>query len=105
MIQASGLAFGNNGYIRGRTELFIVMSEEFSYPAFESIPTNRVTDLATHCYTQTRLVLARVDDDNEMGRMITLSLPPDGLVFARSTNPAKPGQGLFILHPDGRLLA
>jgi hypothetical protein len=37
--------------------------------------------------------------------MITSSLPPDFLVFARSTNPAKPGQGLFIVHPMVRLLA
>ena len=105
MIQASGLAFGDNGYIRGRTELFIVMSEELSYPAFKSIPTNRVTDFATHCYTETRVVLARLYDDNKMGRMIMLSVPPGILVFARSSNPAKPGKGVFIVHPMVRLLA
>ena len=64
MIQASGLAFGDNGYIHGRTELIIVMSEELSYPAFESIPTNRITNLATHGYTQARAVSARVYNDN-----------------------------------------
>ena len=105
MIQASGLAFGDNGYIHGRTELIIVMSEELSYPAFESIPANRVTDLATHCYTQSGAVPARAHDDNEMGRMITFSLPPGFLVFARPANPANPGKGLFIVHPMVRLLA
>ena len=64
MIQASGLAFGDNGYIHGRTELIIVMSEELSYPAFESIPANRVTNLATHGYTQARAGSARVYNDN-----------------------------------------
>ena len=97
------MTFGDNGYIYDCTELFIAMSEELSYPAFESIATNCVTDLATHCYTQARVVLARVGDDNKMGRMITLSLPPDFLVFARSTNSAKPGKVLCISHPMVRL--
>jgi len=105
MIQASGLVFGDNGNIRDRAELFIVMSEELSYPAFESISTNRVTDFATHCYTETRIVSTRVYDDYKMGRMIKLSLPPGCLVFARSANPAKPGKGFFIDHPMDRLLA
>jgi hypothetical protein len=105
MIQVSGLTFGDNGYIHGRTELFIVMSEELSYPAFEPVPTNRVTNLATHGYTQARVVSARVYNDNKMGRMITLSLPPGLLIFTRSTNPSKPGKGLFIAHPMVRLLA
>lgn len=104
MIQASGLAFGDNGYIHDRTEPLIVMSEELSDPAFQSIAANRVTDLATHGYTQARVFSARVDDNNQMGRMITLSLPPGFLVFARSTNPAKPGKGL-IVHLMVRLLA
>lgn len=105
MIQVSGLTFGDDGYIHGRTELFMVISEELSYPAFESIPAYRITDLATHGYTQTGVVPARVYNDYKMGRMITSSLPPDSLVFARAANPAKPGQGLFIVHPMVRLLA
>ena len=105
MIQASGVALDDNGYIHGRTELIIAMSEELSYPAFESIPANRITDLATHGYTQARVVSARVYGNNKMGRMITFSLPPGFLVFARSTNPAKPGKGSVFVHPIVRLLA
>ena len=105
MIQVSGMMFGDNGYIYDCTELFITMSEELSYPAFESISTDCVADLATHGDTQARVVSARVYDNNKMGRMITLSLPPGFLVFARSTNPVKPGKGLFIVHPMVRLLA
>ena len=105
MIQVSGMTFGDNGYIHGLTELFIVMSEKLSYPALESVATNGVTDLATHGYTQARVVPARVYDNNKMGRMKALSLPPGILVFARSTNPVKPGKGLFIVHPMVRLLA
>jgi len=99
MIQASGLAFGNNGNIHDLAELFIVMSEELSNPAFDSVPANRISNLATHGYTQAGVVLTRVDNHNKMGRVITLSYLPDTLVFAGSTDPTEPGEGLFSVHP------
>ena len=79
MIQAPGLAFGDNGNIHGPTELFIVMSEELSNPALGIVPT-------------------RAEHYNKMGRVITLSFLPDSLIFAGSTDPAQPGEGLFTVH-------
>ena len=98
MIQAPGLAFGDNGNIHGPTELFIVMSEELSNPALESVPANRITNLATHCYAQAGIVPTRAEHYNKMGRVITLSFLPDSLIFAGSTDPAQPGEGLFTVH-------
>ena len=98
MIQASGLAFGDNGYIHGRTELIIVMSEELSYPAFESIPANSITNLATHGYTQAGVVPTRAGNHNKMGRVITLSFLPGALIFAGPTDPLRPGEGLLTFH-------
>jgi len=102
MFQVSGLAFGDNGNIYGPTELFIVMSEELSNPALEPVPVNRITNLATHGYTQAGIVPGRVDNHNKMGRVITLSFLPGPLVFAGSTNPTQPGEGLITVHPMDR---
>jgi hypothetical protein len=104
MIQASGLAFGNNGNIHGPTELVVVMSEKLSYPTFESIPTNCVADLATHGYTEAGVVPTRADNHNKMGRVITLSFLPGPLVFTGLTDPSKPGKVLLTVHPMVRLL-
>lgn len=105
MIQASGLALGNDTNIHGPTDLIMVMSEKLSYPAFESIPADRIADLATHRYPQSGVHPAGADDDNEVACVIPYTFPPVFLVFARSTNPAKPGKGLLIIHPVVRLLA
>ncbi len=99
MFQVSGSAFGDNRNIHDLTELFAVISEELSNPAFESIPANRITDLATHGYTQAGNILTGIDNHNKMGRVITSPFLPGPLVFAGSTDPANPGEGLFAVHP------
>ena len=104
MIQASGLAFGDNGNVHGPTELFMVMSEKFSNPAFESIPANSITNLATHGYTQPGVVPTRAGNHNKMARVITLSFLPGPLVFTGLTDPSKPGKVLLTVHPMVRLL-
>ena len=98
MIQASGLAFGDNRNVHGPAELFIVMSEELSNPAFESIPANSITNLATHGHTQAGVAPTRAGNHNKMGRVITLSFLPGLLIFTGSTDPAHPGEGLFTFH-------
>ena len=98
MIQASGLAFGDNGNVHGPTELFMVMSEKFSNPAFESISANSITNLATHGYTQAGVVPTRAGNHNKMCRVIALSFLPGPLIFAGPTDPVRPGEGLFTFH-------
>ena len=99
MIQAAGLAFGDNGNIHGPTELFMMVSEELSNPALESIPADSIANFATHSQPQTGVAPARVDNHNKMGCVIVLSFLPDPLVFAGSTDPTQPGEGLFTVHP------
>ena len=75
------MAFGDNGNVHDPTELFIVMSEKFSNPAFESIPANSITNLATDCNPQTRKAPSRIHNHNKMGSMITLALLPGSFII------------------------
>ena len=104
MIQASGMTFGDDRNIHGLAELLVVMSEELSNPALESIPGDRITDLATHRYTQAGFVPTRVYNHNKVGRVITFPFLPGFLIFAGSADPTTPGKGLFTVHPVVRLL-
>jgi hypothetical protein len=76
----------------------MVMSEKFSNPAFEPIPANSITNLATHGYTQAGAVPTRAANHNKMSRVIALSFLPGPLIFAGPTDPVRPGEGLFTFH-------
>ena len=82
MTQLPGVAFGHYRDIRGPAEQLIVLSEQLSKPAFQSVAAHRVADLAADGDAEARDIPSRINNDNKVGGMKTLSLAPDSLVFA-----------------------
>ncbi len=99
MTQAARLALCYDRDVHNLAKLLVIISEYISNPPLDLIATDSIANLATHSYSQTGKILARVHYHNEMGSVITLPLYSGSFIIACTAYATELFEGMFTFHP------